>query len=500
MADASRVPAGGSAPRVATITSVLVSLLLYAEILLFGANATNLALGFSGVWLLGLALLLSQGWVRVALDKARLKWIGLLFAVVVLAGALTLTPFALGGPHPVWTWVAGARQATSVDPYLTLVELIKLASLAAAFLIGAALGSDDDLAKSAIRWLLRLGLIYSLCAFSARFTDPAMLVGMARLSTSLGSANTAAVFFGALTLLNLVDLDRQFQRNRPTRTGARVVDFRRLERLAPNIALPFVGLAAAATCLILTLSRGGLSATVAMAVVLIGAAGLARARRGALTGPTMAVVTILGGIVLTSFAFNLGSLQDRLTFLHNDVLNRDAIFAAHWTAFTAAPLSGYGLGSFAHINAMIMSQSNLAALGILGATHDVYLQWLEQAGLLGALPMFACVGLIALQIARGAVRRRRMRSWLVGVLAVLALFLIQGAADFGLEVPAMAAFLSLLLGIGCGVAGEAAPAAPRVARADRRSSRTRTLADRPRQRRLGAALASGRAFRSGCVI
>ena len=465
MAGARQVTVDGRAVSVAAITSVSLSLLLYAEILLFGANATNLALGFSGIWLLALALVLSQSWARAALDTARLAWIGLLFALVLLAGALTLTPFALGGAHPVWTWVAGARRAASVDPYLTLVELIKLASLAAAFLIGVVTGSDDERATATIRWLLRFGLVYSLWAFAQRLTDPAMLVAGGRLSTSLGSPNTAALLFRALALLNLVDLDRQFQRHRPARTGAHGIDIRRLERLAPNIVLPFVGLAAAATCLILTLSRGGLSATAAVAVFLIGAAGVARARRGAVTGPTLAVVTILGGFVLAAFAFNLGSLQDRLTFLHTDVLTRDAVFAAHWTAFTAAPLSGYGLGSFAHINAMIMSQSNLAALGILGATHNVYLQWLEQAGLLGALPMFACVGLVALQIARGAVRRRRMRSWLVGVLAVLALFLIQGAADFGLEVPAMAAFLSLLLGIGCGVAGEAAPVAQRIARA-----------------------------------
>jgi O-antigen ligase len=482
---------------VAAIAPLSVSLLLYAEILLFGGNATNLALGFSGVWLLMLALVLSQSWAQAALETARLTWIGALFALVLLAGAVTLTPFALGGPHPVWTWVAGGRATASVDHYLTIVELIKLASLAAAFLIGVVIGSDDERATAAIRWLLRVGLIYSLWAFADRFLDAVKLLGGARLSASLGSANTAAVFFGALTLLNLVDLDRQFRRHRPARTSARGVDIRRLERLAPNIALPFVGMAAAATCLILTLSRGGLSATAAIAVIMIGAAGVARARRGALTGPILAVVTILGGIVLASFALNLGSLQDRLTFLHNDALTRNAVFAAHWTAFTAAPFSGYGLGSFAHINAMIMGQSNLAALGALGATHNVYLQWLEQAGLIGALPMFACVGLVALKIGRGAVRRRRMRSWLVAVLGVLVLFLIQGAADFGLEVPALATFLSLLLGLGCGLAGEAAPRAEPVAQARSRARFSRTgqaNAD------VGTALASAHASRRGCII
>ena len=89
---------------------------------------------------------------------------------------------------------------------------------------------------------------------------------------------------------------------------------------------------------------------------------------------------------------------------------------------------------------------------VLGAAHNVYLQWIEQAGVVGAALMFLCIGLIALRVMRGAWRRRRMRAWMVGILAVLALFLGQGLGDFALEVPAMAAFLSLLLGLGCGVA------------------------------------------------
>jgi hypothetical protein len=457
------------------IASGLVGLLLFAEIMLYGANTTDLALGFSGLWFAALALLLTQAWARDALAQIRLGWIGLVFVGVLLAGVLSLSPWAIGGPHPVWTWVADAMPTASIDPYLTQVELVKLAALAAIFLIGSIFGADDERAKSLIRWILGLGLAYSFWAFIDWVSNPGELYGAARsfdpsrLSVSLVSANTAATLFGALTLLNLIDLDRTFQHHRP---GARVdtrrvdahraapprMDIRRLERLAPKIALPLVSLAAAATCLILTLSRGGLLATAAIVIILIGGAGIARARRGALSAVALATISVLAGIILGSFALNLGSLQDRLSFLDNDAVIRTTIFAAHWAAFYASPASGYGLGSFAHVNAMITNQTNLSALGLLGAAHNVYLQWLEQAGLVGTLPMFACIGLITLKIARGAVRRRRMRSWLVAVLAILALFLIHGASDFALEVPAMAGLLSLLLGIGCGAAGEGARA------------------------------------------
>lgn len=494
MADAGMFP-------VPTLGSALIGLLLFAEILLYGANATDLALGFSGFWFLALALVLTRDSARRALRGTGVVWIGLAFAGVLLAGAISLTPFAVGGAHPVWTWVAdttgprsiGPPATASLDPYLTIVELVKLAALGAMFLIGATFGADDERAKSLIRWLLGLGLVYSLWAFTDRVTNPAWLFGAprpfdpTRLSASLVSANTAATFFGALTLLNLIDLDRKFQIYQPSgkpgggHGAGRGFDIRQIERLTPKFALPLISLAAAATCLILTLSRGGLSASAAIIIILIGGASVARARQGALSAPAVATIAILIGIVLASGALNLGSLEDRLNFLGNDSLARNTIFAAHWAAFNAAPASGYGLGAFAHINSMIMSQANLAVLDLLGATHTVYIQWLEEAGVIGAAPMFICIALITLQIGRGAFRRRRMRTWLVGILAVLALFLIHGASDFALEVPAMAGLLSLLLGIGCGAAGsgarngQPAPSARRSAVPETASRRRRSV-------------------------
>lgn len=443
-----------------------VCALLFAEVMVYGANATDLALAFSALWFSALALLMGRRWARQALAQVRPGWIGLTFAAMFLACASALTPYAPGGPHPVWRWAAdwlGAGQAPnigSIDPYMTVVELVKLAGLAAVFLIGALFGADDERAKSLLRWLLRFGLAYSVWAFVNQVTNPNELFGAPRtfaperLSASLVSGNTAATFFGALTVLNLVDFDRTLQRHQ-ARAGLelRALDLRTLEQLLGRTVTPLISLLAAVTCLILTLSRGGLSATAAVLVIVIGGATALRAPKGAVSVPALATTAVLGGLVLASFALNLGALQTRLSILGNDSLARKTIFAAHWAAFTASPLSGYGLGAFAHVNAMIMDRANLAALDLLGATHNVYLQWLELGGLVGAAPMFACVGLITLQIARGAVRRRRMRSWLVGVLAVLAVFLLHAATDFALEVPAMAAFVSLLLGVGCGLAG-----------------------------------------------
>ena len=457
MAAASGHRTGRRTPREHAVIAAAVSFLLFAEALIFGGNATDLALAFAGLWFVGLAVLLSRPFALPALSQLRLTWVGAAFVAVILAGLSSLTPFAPGGPNPVWTWVIGARPATTLDPYLSIAELVKLTGLGAVFLVGVLVGADDERAKTMVRWLLGVGLAYSMWAIIDHVANPNELFGAPRafggdrLSASLGSANTAATFFGALALINLVELDRQFRNHKPSGK----LDLRRLERLAPKVALPMTGLATAAASLILTLSRGGISATLAVTVVLVGGGLVMRAKRNAITGPALATAVVVVGLVLASFAMNLGALQDRLTFLAGDRLIREAIFAAHRSAFEAAPWSGSGLGSFPRINGMIMSQSNLSALDMLGATHNVYIQWLEQAGLIGAAPMFICIGLIVLKILGGVRRRRRMRGFLVGVLGVLAVVLIHGASDFALEVPAMTVLVSLLLGLACGVSGPA---------------------------------------------
>ena len=45
-----------------------------------------------------------------------------------------------------------------------------------------------------------------------------------------------------------------------------------------------------------------------------------------------------------------------------------------------------------------------------------------------------------------------MRPWIIGLIAVSALFLLHGVTDYALQVPALATLLALLMGVGFGVA------------------------------------------------
>ena len=425
-------------------------MLTYAGHLLYAANRNDLALAFSVLWLAAVPLMLTQAWARGAIERTPFAIVGTAFGLVLLAGLLQLTP--LFEPHPIWTMAPGSIGVVTVDPYSTWLTLFKLIGLAAAFLVGACFGGDDDRAKQLIQGLLLGGLAYGLWAFFNFETSRALLFGQARhldpsrLAGSLSSANIAATLFGALVILNVADLTRRLERQRERTSGG--FRLRHLERLLQTIAAPLLGLGVSLTCLVLTISRTGIVATLGFVVVFVGVRAMLSAKKGAFAAPLVGILAIVLGLTIGSLALNQGMVGERIAVFHEDAAYRTAVYAAHWAAFMASPWQGYGLGTFAHINDLAMNNANREFLYGLGATHNVYIQWLEEAGLVGAVPMFATIALIAARIIRGLMLRQRVRLWLLGILSVLGLFLLHGFTDFPFEVPSMSLFLSLLLGLG----------------------------------------------------
>jgi O-antigen ligase len=113
---------------------------------------------------------------------------------------------------------------------------------------------------------------------------------------------------------------------------------------------------------------------------------------------------------------------------------------------------GYGLGAFDIVNKLNLSASTFPVEWSARAAHNVYMQWLLEAGLIGAVPMFACIGLVLYRTWRGLSRRRRATGVVRGLIAASAVFLIHGWSDFALQVPAMAALFAVLLGLQLGLA------------------------------------------------
>jgi O-antigen ligase len=412
--------------------------LIYAGHWFYGAliSDTALLMGAVAAVLLGAVLLQP----RLRDDLVRLKGLGApagLFAAVLLVGLWTLTPWTPGGPHPVWAYIGVSPGASTIDKSATLIELVKLLGLACFFLLGAATGARDERAHVAIRLTLLLGLVFGLWAFLASVSGSIYQTAGRRLEAHFMNPNTAGTVFAALLLLCTSELVRQLRsRSAPSRDLAGLLP-------TATVTLTF------AVCLLATASRGAMMGLLGGALVFVimqlasGGFRLTRAVGGVLIGTAMLLVVV---------AVTGDQLVDRLFHTEQAAVVRTDVWRAHWGAFLASPLFGYGLGTAETVNKTLINGTNFDALWIIRAILNVYLQWLEEAGLVGAIPMFLCIAFIVLATVRGTLKRSRMTGLLAALLAVDAVFLLHGATDFALQVTSVATFWSWLLGLQFAVA------------------------------------------------
>ena len=424
--------------------------LLYVEHLFFGANSRNLGLIFAVVHLLafaGLAAATRGGQPpRLPLTPPAIL-LGLVFAI----GVVSILPLGAPLAHPLWTYVSGAPASISLDPVGTRLELIKLAGLAALFLIGTSLGADRERAEAFALYLAYGGILYCAWAFAAWVISPSSIFGTPRpyggdrLAGSFLSSNTAATLFASLAAMSLLGLLRPVARAR--RPGER----RRLDEL---LALWPQGLLLllALSCLLLSSSRGGLISFLAAVAAGIGYLAWIKSSSRSLSAGFGAVVCLL--LFAGSLVFLISGDHTAARLATVDPLNNDRLqlFAAYWPTVRASPWLGYGLGTFSSINYASMTLGNGLMLSTLGAAHNVYLQWLLQVGVPGALAMFGSVAVVLVATARGVARRSSQQTLGVACLAVVVVFAVHGLVDYAFEEPSMAAFFSVVLGLGYGMA------------------------------------------------
>lgn len=353
------------------------------------------------------------------------------FGLALLVIVWSLTPWAPGGPHPVWDYAGVSPPASTVDKSRTLTELFKLLGLAAVFALGLGLGSSDDRARltAGVIAVFAGGLaLWSLIAFAA---DPLGAGGL-RLGAPFRMPNPAATMFGALLMAALgVTVSRA--RAAPPQL--------RFSKTAPAGGLALLILVA----VLATASRGGFVATALGLVAFI-----ALLTFGGAVKLSRAAVLSLGGLLLAAAALGIfgDRLLDRLATNAWDADGRRLLFQMHWEAFKAAPLMGYGLGTFDTVHRMVTAAASIQSVWTAAAAHNVYLNWLEQAGLFGALPMFTAIGAVLALTVRNALRRTRLKPILFGLLAASVVVLVHGASDFALELYSIAMLWSLLLGLG----------------------------------------------------
>lgn len=414
------------------VAIVALVVLVLAEIIAFGASDVAMASVFGVLQAAYLLILLSTcGWARKVPGVLIAPWPGLLFIGLLAVTAWSLTPFGPGGPHPVWSYLDGKGGAITVDRSALMLNLVSLANLACLFLAARIVGASETRRRTLVWWLL-----LALAAFAAMaIIDHVGLRAGRRLTATLFSPNSVATLMGVGAVFAVMFFSQAIQRA----GGAP-----RLDRMDLKASLSLAAAAVFAVALVLTASRGGIFATVVGLAVLLTWQVLAQGRR-------VRTIAIIGGaaalLVVIGVAMRSADLTAaRLEHLDGDVATRKAIFDAHWQAFLASPWFGFGLGSFPVVNQLIATTENLNVLFDVRATHNLYLQWLEEAGIVGSVVMLSWLLIALWRVGRDAVRPGTIGALARATIAATVVVLLHGLSDFAVQVPALQAVFAVGLG------------------------------------------------------
>lgn len=417
--------------KIATLSLVL---LVFLAVVAFGASDIATATVFAGLYaayLLG--LLLTCDWARR--DLAGLSGLAPqagLFALLVVVVVWPLTPLGPGGAHPVWAYLPGRMGSLAVDRSALLLNVLQLFGLAALFVSARILGASEPRGA----WLLRAGLA-ALSAYAVvALVDHVTVRRVGRLAATLLSPNSAATVFGGGVLLATAAAMQRFRRH-PGLTVLRRGDPEAMAWLGATALL--------ATVLLMTASRAGVLASLLGLIVFL--VWNIFAQRQSLKGGASMIATVAILLIAMLALRSAGHLAERFNLTGRDVEVRSIIFQPHWEAFLSSPWSGMGLGSFPTVNQLVVTGESLSVLYDVRAAHNLYLQWLEEGGIVGSVVMLALFASLIWPILKAGGSDRGVGVWARAVLGGAIVFLVHGVTDFALQVPAVQALCATILGV-----------------------------------------------------
>ena len=420
-----RAPAS---PREAVFLLACAALLLGGH-LMFGALTGEASAAVAAGWSL---LALVGAFSLARLDNRMILPLAVSaggFVVVLLFASASLTAIVPGTSQPIWAEL-GLDPAATLDRSETRLEILKLCGLGMTFIVGWGLGTNDTAALRAFKAAAYSGAVFAAVAIVMHLAQIGPKTQAGRLEATFLNPNTAGALFGAVLCLCIGQILRTFRqaRQKSGRMG---------------FALSVGGSAVTFVALVLTFSRGALSATAVAVVVMMVVRAFARRWTLRQLGIGLGIFAVGGALLL------LVNVQftNRLSALAGDALLRRYIFDSHWKAFGEAPALGYGLGSFDTLNRIRLTTENYASLWNIRSAENVYLQWLVEGGVLTALPMFATIGFVIYRTTVQTFDRRAMLGPLHALLAVDLVFLLHGVVDFALQTYSVAVFWSFLLGL-----------------------------------------------------
>ena len=430
-----------------------------------------------GVLLALWAIRVALGLQAVAVGVGRVWFLVVPFFCVaawVAVQASSITPASWH--HPLWSSAAeslgeSVAGSISLNPYLSLSHLARLLSYGGVFWLSLQLCRKPQRARQllfAICVAAFVSAVMGLVAYAFGFRAILWIdvpIDAHALTGTFGSADSFAAYaaLGLLCLTAVVQItfsqrlqaifgamtraaftagsDANVRRAKPSLGSTEV-----WRRLAVSLNWTDRWLLIAWVCVlaaaVATNSRVGLGSLAIALLALVLVFALSRSlRRGGASTVAAAIVLVLGA------AFLAGGGRLEKIFLDVDAdAERQRVYDLTVAAIQDAPILGTGYGTFEEVFRFYRTSD---VDGYYAMAHSTYLESVLELGLPATLMLFAVfAGLFYLTIYGIRSRGRDGIYPCVGFAATI-LIALHAAADFSLQVPAIAATYAMIMGAAC---------------------------------------------------
>jgi O-antigen ligase len=388
----------------------------------------------------------------------QIKASAVLFVAVVLwivVQNATWTPNSLH--HPIWQMTADALErpiegSISVNRELTGLALLRLITAASVFWIAMQLCRDAARADTLLWSIAVISCAYAAYGIFAFGLTPGRILWFENPFTpglvvsTFTNPNPFAAYAG-MGLVVVCGLILRLYRREFTAVGGSVqfriatfIEVTGRKGLA-LLASAFVILAA----LLLSGSRGGIAST-AFGLFVLGVLTL-RLRKLHSVEQREAIIVVNALLVAATFLVFGDAVLGKIAQRGFGDASRVAVYIITMRSILAAPLVGYGYGTFADVFPMFRDQS-VSAWGQWQLAHNTYLEVLQGLGLLFGSMLLASVGLLVLRCVRGAATRQVNETPPCVAASVAFLLGVHTLVDFSLQIQAIAITFMALLGAG----------------------------------------------------
>tara|TARA_R110002049_G_scaffold23781_3_gene84430 strand:- start:34244 stop:35524 length:1281 start_codon:yes stop_codon:yes gene_type:complete len=380
----------------------------------------------------------------------------LLFAAVVLwAWFQTISVPHAAWAHPFWDLVPDAVPAISADPGQGRHAVMRLLCYATVFVVMVIVCSESNGAKMALFGIAVFSTFLALFGLYAFISgnNPILgdLSGSGLVKATFVNRNNYATYasFGALANLAaatyLADSRSNTLRDK-------------IEGFFGGIWIFALGAIICMAAVALTESRAGAASGVVGLVVFLAA----RYSKGRWrnSGTLFIIAVAVGFVVLTS---STGLTKNYLMTTSED--SRFAVYPAVVDAVKDRPILGHGLGSFQDVFRSYAPEST-ASVEYLKA-HNTYLELAFGLGVPAALAYLAAIGWVAFHILRGSQNRKKDRMFSCFALGCIATAGFHSFFDFSLQIPAVAALFSAIIGLGYAQSSREATVTRRIVSIDK---------------------------------